>query len=100
MRWATPHPCIGSSASIFKISKSSVPCSRSVDGGMFPLTVDKRYTPALVERQGHENMKDVRVIHQVQSNVVGHSGWAACSNICRIWYSVTREGESLGKSLE
>src|SRR6266404_3186958 len=30
MRSAMPQPCIGSSASVFKISRSSVPCSRSV----------------------------------------------------------------------
>src|SRR2546427_5108150 len=50
-----PHPCIGSSASVFKISKSSVPCNRSVDGGiLFPFprhpTRDLHLTP--VECQG------------------------------------------------
>ena len=32
---ATPHPCMGSRANVRRISKSSVPGSRSVDGGAF-----------------------------------------------------------------
>src|SRR5947207_1267134 len=37
MRSAMPHPCMGASARDFKISRSSVPCNRSVDSGILPL---------------------------------------------------------------
>src|ERR1035437_4142215 len=53
MRWATPQPCIGSRASLCKISKSSVPCKRSVDGGIFfPSMFDNRLPCTPVECQG------------------------------------------------
>src|SRR5437867_493480 len=30
MRWAMPQPCMGSSARVFKIRRSNVPCTKSV----------------------------------------------------------------------
>src|SRR5262249_18801327 len=30
MRWEIPHPCIGSSAKVLRIRRSSVPCSSSI----------------------------------------------------------------------
>src|SRR6266576_304455 len=42
MRCAIPHPCIDSSASVLKISKSSVPCSKSEVAAIFPSTFDNR----------------------------------------------------------
>src|SRR5216683_4594107 len=38
MRCAIPHPCIDSSASVLKISRSSVPCSKSEVAAIFPST--------------------------------------------------------------
>ena len=52
MRSAMPQPCIGSRANVLRISTSSVPCSRSVDGGMFPSIRDSRITRTLVDCQG------------------------------------------------
>src|SRR3954471_16980831 len=37
MRCAMPHPCMSSSANVFRMSRSSVPCSRSVFSPMVPL---------------------------------------------------------------
>src|SRR5579863_1577241 len=34
MRCATPQPCMGSSESVWRISRSSVPCSSSVEVGI------------------------------------------------------------------
>ena len=42
-------------ASVCRISRSSVPCNRSVDGGIsFPSTFDNRLTHTLVDCQGKE----------------------------------------------
>src|SRR5437762_13614144 len=30
MRWAMPHPCMGSSARVLRIRRSNVPCTKSV----------------------------------------------------------------------
>jgi hypothetical protein len=38
---ATPQPCMGSRVSVFRMSRLRVPCRRSVEGGMVPLTFDK-----------------------------------------------------------
>src|SRR5450755_3521637 len=54
MRSAMPQPCMDSRARVFRIKTSSVPCRRSVDGGMFPSILDSRITPALVDCQGEE----------------------------------------------
>jgi hypothetical protein len=50
---------MGSSARVFRMSTSSVPCSRSVDGGMFPSILDSRITSALVDCQGKEKSRAV-----------------------------------------
>src|ERR1700744_3731695 len=53
MRWAMPHPCIGSSASVRKIKKSSVPCKRSVDGAIdTPRHSTKKYAFSLSNVKG------------------------------------------------
>src|SRR5882757_1466496 len=54
MRCAIPHPCMDSRASVLRMSRSSVPWSRSDDGGMFPLTFDKRMNLSPVECQGED----------------------------------------------
>src|ERR1035441_6679882 len=55
MRCATPQPCIGPRASVCRISRSSVPCNKSVDGGTaFPSIFDNRFTLAPVDCQGKE----------------------------------------------
>src|SRR5579863_2654643 len=61
MRLAIPQPCIGSRESVFNMSRSSVPCSKSVDGGIsfdggiFFLSIfDNRLRHTPVECQGGE----------------------------------------------
>jgi hypothetical protein len=44
--------CIGSKVTVFKMSRSSVPCRRSVGGGMFPSAFNKRMNPLLSNVKG------------------------------------------------
>src|SRR5260370_21088746 len=52
MRCAIAQPCCGSTTSALRMSMSSVPCSKSVGGGIFPSTFDNRLHYALVGCQG------------------------------------------------
>src|SRR6266851_596444 len=65
MRCAIPHPCIDSSASVLKISRSSVPCSKSEVAAIFPSTFDNRMLLPPVECQGKVPS---RVAHPSQSH--------------------------------
>src|SRR5437773_9389643 len=73
-----PHPCIGSSASVFRINKSSVPCNRSVDGGIpFPSAFDNRFTPF-----------SCRMSRGQDSCLLSEFNVVRCDNLCqsrRIW---------------
>src|SRR4029453_4264832 len=53
MRWAIAHPCIGSRAITLRISRSRVPCTRSVGLLMStPLSYRQEFTRSLVGKQG------------------------------------------------
>src|SRR4029077_6427457 len=56
MRCEIPYPCTGPSATIFRISMSSVPCSKSDRSTATRLLLDTLhvYTPAYVECQGEK----------------------------------------------
>src|SRR5271170_3388881 len=56
MRTATPYPCMGSGSSVFRISISSVPCTRSLDLSAInplPLRIKRKDTllPLTVKRR-------------------------------------------------
>src|SRR5687768_3943397 len=75
MRSAMPHPCIGSSARVFRISRSSVPCSRSVGlpiglGGepvwWSPLLsmIESKHTRSTLDRQEKETVRPSDVVER------------------------------------
>src|SRR6266568_8766389 len=60
MRWAMPHPCMGSSARVFKIRRSNVPWTKSVGLLIHPpqlSTVQYMLAPPLVNSQGGRFVK-------------------------------------------
>src|SRR6266481_175760 len=59
MRCEIPYPCTGPSATIFRISMSSVPCSRSDRSTATRLLLDTLhvYTAAYVECQGESGLQ-------------------------------------------
>src|SRR6266567_7469298 len=60
MRWAMPHPCMGSRARVFKIRRSKVPWTKSVGLLIHPpqlSTVQYMLAPPLVNSQGGRFVK-------------------------------------------
>jgi hypothetical protein len=64
-----------------------------------PRPVRRRFGLRLVRVKSHcySSWKRAQGLLQLQSNVVGKSGRAACSNMCSIWYGVMRAADSEGK---
>src|SRR6266568_5139726 len=86
MRWAMPQPCIGSSARVFKIRRSNVPCTKSVGLLIHPpqlSTVQYMLAPPLVNSQGGRFVKGTFSDPKEGSNVRTHDGNASHPARCR-----------------
>src|SRR2546422_495612 len=86
MRWAMPHPCMGSSARAFKIRRSNVPWTKSVGLLIHPpqlSTVQYMLAPPLVIVKGGDLSREHFQIPKEVPNVRTDDVNTPCPARCR-----------------